>query len=102
MIANQNAGQNPETEKPGTIYDANTTNNALINSENIPKVSMFKGSVNIKTIGFINTFIKPSTTASTSAPMGVTTTPGIRYAVIKIAIAEIIQCNSFIGVVFSC
>jgi hypothetical protein len=96
IIANQKAGQNPDTAKPGTIYDAIITNKAFITRENIPKVRIFNGSVSKKTIGFINTLIKPSTTASTRAPIGVTMTPGIKYAVITIAIAEIIQCSSFI------
>lgn len=101
MIANQNAGQKPVTENPGTIYDANITNKALIMRENIPSVKIFSGSVSKKTIGFMNTLIRPSTTARTRAPMGVIITPGIKYAVITIAIAEIIQCSSFIGVVIS-
>jgi hypothetical protein len=78
MIANQNAGQKPDTAKPGTTYDANITNKAFIMSENIPKVNMFNGSVSKNTIGFIKTFIRPRTTASTKAPIGVTMTPGIK------------------------
>lgn len=78
IIANQNAGQKPATEKPGTTDDASIINSALITRENIPSVRMFIGRVNKKIIGFINTFIRARTTAKTSAPIGVTITPGSR------------------------
>jgi len=96
IIANQNAGQKPDTANPGTIEDASITNKAFITRENIPRVKIFNGRVSKNTIGLINTLIKASTTARIKAPTGVTITPGNKYAVIIIAIAETIQCIIFI------
>jgi hypothetical protein len=78
IIENQNAAQNPVTLKPGTKFDARITNKALITKENSPRVRMVSGNVISFTNGLINIFIKPKTTARTTAPIGVTFVPGKR------------------------
>ena len=97
-IEKKNAVQNPEISNPGTIAAARIIRSAFTTSENNPKVKMFTGNVRALMIGLMNALIRPSTTASTSAPTGVTVAPGIRYAAIPIAIADTIQCNIFIVV----
>ena len=77
-IENQNATQNPATEKPGTNFDTSIINKAFIKSEKIPKVSIFIGKVSIFIIGLINMLIKVSTMTSTKALIQVTCTPGTK------------------------
>lgn len=96
IIEKKNADQNDAIENPGTISAATITRTAFITSEKSPKVRIFIGSVRINMSGFINIFISAKTTASTRAPISVTSTPGRRYAVIMIQSVPTSQCLKFI------
>lgn len=87
-IPNQKAGQNPETEKLGTTSEAKRINSALITRENIPRVRIVTGRAINLTIGLINIFIIPSTTAKIIAPHSVTSTPGTSSVAIIIEKTE--------------
>lgn len=81
------------------MFPARITNKAFTIRENIPSVTTVIGNVRILTIGLIYELISPKTTAKSSAPTGVTLTPGIKYAEIIIAIEDTIQWVMFIVVV---
>jgi len=96
-IENQKAVQKPATLKLGTIASASRINSAFITSENMPSVSIVRGNAMILTTGLMNTFITPSTIASTTALVSVIVVPGIRYVAISIATVETNRCmNIFI------
>ncbi len=94
IIAKKNADQKPVTSNPSTRSAAPHTRNPLMTRENNPMVKMLIGRVRIKIIGLMRMLIIANTTARTSAPTNVTLTPGKRYAVIPIAIADTIHCVS--------
>ncbi len=77
-IENQKAGQNPETEKPGTNFEAKRINRAFITREKSPRVSIVMGRAIIFITGFIKIFIIPKTTDNTMAPVNVTKIPGTK------------------------
>lgn len=87
--------QKPDIAKPGMILSARRMRSALITSEKSPSVSTLIGSVSTNTIGLMNILKIAKTIASTSAPTSVTSTPGIKYAAITIASADMIQCVIF-------
>jgi len=90
-MENNTAVQKPSTSKFGTIFADNNINPALITRVNNPSVSMLIGRVKMITIGLINVFTTPRTTANTNAPNNVGLTPGNIYAANKITIVEIIH-----------
>lgn len=90
-IAKKNAGQKPETAKPETNFDASNMRSAFTTSEKRPRVTRVIGNVRIEMTGLMKRLISAHTIASTSAPISVTSMPGIRYAAISIARVETIQ-----------
>jgi 3-dehydroquinate dehydratase len=100
--AKKNAGQNPTIINPGTKYAVSIAIRAFMTSEKRPSVRMVIGRVRMRRIGRMNRLIAPRITAATSAPTGVTMTPGTMYAATKIAIAEVNQWkNIFILKVYA-
>ena len=98
-IENQNAVQKPATENPGTTFAASIINPAFITRENNPRVRSVIGKVINFTIGLINMFIIPRTTATMIEATRVTVAPGSKYDVIIIAIADTNKCvNDFIKI----
>ena len=89
---NNNAHPKFATSKPGVRKSANIIISALITNVKSPSVRIFTGRVRINKIGLIIAFIKPRTTANTTAVKKLLTeTCGNKYAVTKIAKAEINQ-----------
>lgn len=90
-IENHNAGQNPVTSKPSTIFEASIIKRALITKEKSPKVMIVSGRARIFTTGLIKIFIIPKTIAKTIEPKRVTVTPGTKYVATIMANAETIR-----------
>lgn len=89
-IPNSSADQKLATANPETKAAISITSRALITKVKSPKERMLIGRVNMTKIGFKNALIKPKTSAAINAETNPsTTTPGKRYAVIRIAVVDI-------------
>jgi len=92
MIENSTAVIKEFIYTPGTMYAASMTNPAFITNEKRPRVTIVIGKVRMLTIGLMNVFMIPKTTARTKMPTHVAPTPGSMYAAIAIATAEVTRC----------
>ena len=87
-----NAGRNPATVNPGTMYAASINNKAFIINVNNPRVMRLRGRVRNRIIGLMNKFINPITAAATRAdPIPPNDIPGTIQATISSAIASSIH-----------
>lgn len=94
-IANIIAVKNPSIQKPGIIFATRSTIKTLIISEKRPRVITLSGSVRIFKNGPIVLFTIASVIATTIAvKYPSTTTPGIIYAAIATANADITKFNT--------
>lgn len=99
----RSAHQKFAISNPGTIALAAQMSNAFRTNAKSPKVTIVRGNVSMRRSGRRNPFMKPSTTATTSATRKLSTvTPGKRYAAMSIDMEDTNQFkNIFIYSIIS-